>query len=44
MFNEGFIAAEKFLTEVKGRYDAEKANYDRENLLKEARDLATRVA
>lgn len=44
MFNEGYEAAEKFLVEVTARYDAEKANYDRENLLKEARDLAATVA
>jgi hypothetical protein len=32
------------LTEVTVRYDAEQANFERENLLKEARDLAKVVS
>jgi len=44
MFNEGYEAAKKFLTEVTVRYDAEQANFEKENLLKEARDLAKIVA
>lgn len=44
MFNEGYEASKKFLTEVTVRYDAEQANFEKENLLKEARDLAKIVA